>query len=387
MISINKKLIANFVFVLLVFNNIWSIFYSKDIWAGYDAAIQSGWQYQLSKIIYGVIILLMIPVVIKYRRYFDNLVIMAAFIMLHVIYAYVLGAKMEIGEVSKFFMICLAFPFFSIVLRSPFDRTLLKVLIIVFTFNIIFSILRANTLTTSMKADFYGTGQATAINIIYLLPVVFYVFKDKIASYFYLLGFLLVIMSLRRTAIIAYLICLPFIYSRIKSNISFKTLLAIVVIMCVLAFYVVTNYWQAIEIRFVDMFEADSNGNYGSGRSDWYALLFNTYLKNPLYWLQGAGPQQVGILLDKAGYLFHNAHSDILELLIGYGMIGLLLWLYTFCQIFILSRKRTTSENRKLIYMSISSYLFISAFSGSIFNPNFIILPISYGLFLNKKKI
>lgn len=384
---ISKESVANLIFILLIFNAIWSIFYSKDAWVGYDAKQQVGWQYQLSKYIYAIIILIMVPYVFCYRRYFDNLVIMAGLIVLHIIYAFAAGVKFDISNVSKFFMLCLAFPFFSYTLRSSFNKTLLKIVVIAISINLIFNVLQADTLSSSIMNGSFKTGQGTAIAIIYLLPIFFYVFKDKISSYFFLLGFIIVFISLRRTAIIAYIMCLPFVFSRINKNVSKKTLMAIIILLSLLAAYAVANYWYIIELRFMDMFETDANGNYGSGRSDWFVLLLNNYTRNPEYWIQGAGPQQVEFLLHKAGYPFRVAHNDILELLLGYGLFGLFLWLYTFYKLYKLSRIKAKKQNRKLVDMSILSYIFISFVSGAIFNSNFIVLPIFYGLVLNRKKI
>lgn len=388
MVLLKKKQIVNFVFVLLIFNNIWSIFYLKDTWAGYNVELQNGWQYQMSKIIYAGVILLMIPVVFNHKSFFENAKLLSFIIILHVVFALFLGQTVEFGDVSKFFMLCLSFPFFAYALRSKFDQTLLKILIAAIALNVTNAILQANTLSSSIKSDIWGTGQGSAITIIYLLPIFFYVYKDKFSSYFYIIGAVLVFMSLRRTAIIAYLLCLPFILTRIKKNVSSIVLISTLVIFVTLVLYIVSNYWNVLQMRFGDMFEADANGSYGSGRTDWFALLFDNYMKESECWVQGAGPNMVGDILHKAGYRFRVAHSDILELLLGYGLLGLSLWFYTFYKIIVVARKRWVSpDNRKLVDMSVVSYLFISIVSGCVFNPNFMVIPIFYGLVLNKKKI
>lgn len=388
MVLLKKKQIVNFIFVLLIFNSIWSIFYTKDAWAGYNVELQNGWQYQLSKIIYAGVILLMTPVLFNHKRYFENTKLLSCVIVLHVLLALFLGQTVELGEVSKLFLLCLSFPFFAYALNSKFDNTLLKILIIAIALNIVSSILQANTLLSSIRDDSFRTGQGSAVTIIYLFPIFFYVFKDKLSSYFYIIGAVLVFISLRRTAIIAYFLCLPFIFARIKKNVSLIVFISSLVIFVTLVLYIVSNYWNVLQMRFGDMFVADVNGSYGSGRSDWFALLFDNYVKRPEYWVQGAGPNVVGDILHKAGYPFRVAHSDILELLLGYGLLGLSLWFYTFYKIIVVTRKRwVSSDNRKLVYMSVVSYLFISTVSGCVFNPNFIVIPIFYGLIINKKRI
>lgn len=386
MFFVQKSRKINLVFFLLIFNSIWSIFYVKDAWAGYNAEVQIGWQYQLSKVIYAIVILIMFPVVYSHKRFFGNARILASIIILYVLFSYAFNVTYDFSNVSKFFLLSLSFPFFANTLECNFNKSLLKVLIISITLNITNSILQANTLATSIQNDSYGTGQGTAANIIYLLPIIFYTFRGKISSFFYLFGFVLIVISLRRTAILAYLLCTPFIFERIKHSVSKKNMLFVITILVLLLLYFINNYRDVLELRFLDMFEADEQGNYGSGRSDWFALLFRSYTEKPAYWLWGFGPQKVGWVLHGAGYPFNVAHSDVLELLLGYGIVGTFLWYYTFYKMYkIGSSHRVQSEDRMLIYMSILSYVFMSTISGALFNPNFIVIPIFYGLILNKK--
>lgn len=350
---------------------------------GYEE--QTGFGYQLSKYVYGLCIMLMLPSLLSEKKhYFDYMKYMAFYVILHIAVAWFIGFKFEIGSYLKILMICSSFVFFEEMLS---DVKLNKCLLIAFMMsvfvNISYLVLTQNRLESAIENEGQiGGGQGLANSIVYLLPLLFLKFKEKWASYLFVFGFLVVLISLRRTAILAYLFCIPFVFSQLKRNISMKYIFVTVVILGIIAWFAVTKYWYIIEMRFSDTFEASDSGYYGSGRTGWWMVLINNFFSSPGHWLQGFGLGQVASHMAKAGFPFGNAHNDYLEVGYTYGLIGLVLWYGTMWRLYKLSNKNRFSHYAMLIRMAALSYLLIALFSGATQNVLFVCLPLFSALIL-----
>lgn len=381
-IRINR---LNIVFCLLVLINIVGVFINKDNWANEGEEI-GGWQNSVSKILYAIVILLMLPSVLKSTKNYSGAKCFSFLIMLYVAFAIAVDDPFDFGSVSKFLLLCISFVFFERELsRSVINKLLLYFFIIsslLFTSARIFS---ANIFLTAIDDGVFGTGQSASLAVIYLLPLVFYSLNKKLSTYIYMFGFILVMISLRRTAILAYLLCVPFVFTTIKNNLSKTFIFIVLTAVGVAGFYFISEYWWVIEARFLDMFEPDRDGRYGSGRTGWFAALLQTYFENPLYWLQGFGVGSVREAMTKMGSPFGHAHNDYIEIIFTYGLIGIFLWYSNFLSF--LNKVKSSflsKDDKRLSYMCILSVLIIAMATNEIDDPTFISVPIFMSLITNK---
>jgi len=264
------------------------------------------------------------------------------------------------------------------------NKRLLNIYVITLTLYIFNLVIRANVLETALETGETDTGQGTAVSIVYLIPLVAYLWKEKYVSWFYIFAFLLCLISLRRTAIIACLICLPFMFKYLK-NISSNILWAVAIVSIAFFTYFIYRYWFIFEQRFMDMFVASEyNETYGSGRSAWFALLLeHVFGQFDLFTiLFGYGIGAAGDMLIQAGYLFRNTHSDYIELVHDTGILGLLLY-YAFFIKYSLKVKKANYHYRFIVLMTMIMVLMIELSSSYFNNPIGIVIPLFYSLILN----
>ncbi len=374
----------NSVLVLFTIANILNMIFPKGM--GFEE--QEGFEYELSKYTYGLCIVLMMPSLISSKRYyFKYMRYMSFYIILQMLIGFQFHYEFDLGYVLKALMICLSFVFFEDTLSKNVMKSGLLYAFLFSTFvNISYLVLVQNRLESavvSAEEGHVGGGQVIANSIVHLLPLIFLLLRGKLVSYLYVFGFIVVLVSLRRTAILAYLLCLPFVYKQLKRNLSKRTIIISVIAIAFLIWYVVTNYWYIIEMRFSDMFEASNNGYYGSGRTGWWMALVENFYSSPFNWLQGFGLGQVTLEMAKAGFPFVHAHNDYIEIGYTYGLIGLFLWFGTFWKMIRLYKRRSDGG---IILMASLSYLFIAFFSSSIYNTHLVCVAIFMGLVLNNQK-
>lgn len=381
---LSPKIQLNIVLVLFIMANLINMIFPKGM--GYGE--QAGFAYQLSKFVYGLSIILMMPSLLSSKRYyFETMRYMAFYVIIHIIFAVVLDFKFDMGSILKTLMICISFVFFEEKLAVvKLNKYLLIAFMLSVLINVSYLVLTQNRLGSAIENDGrIGGGQGIANSLIYLLPLLFMKFEGKWASYLYVFGFIVVLVSLRRTSILAYLFCIPFVYRHLKRNISKKYIVVAVAILSVIVWYIVTRYWYVIEMRFSDTFEASDSGYYGSGRTGWWMVLVHNLFQSPQHWLQGFGLGQVAQHMAKAGFPFGSAHNDYLEVGYTYGIIGLILWYGTMWKLYALSNKKEHVQHARIIRMAVLSYLLIAFFSGATHNVLFVCIAVFAGLVLNNR--
>lgn len=380
---LNSKL--NIVVCILILINIIGVFVNKDNWA-VDVEDVGGWQNSLSKILYALVILIMLPSIASKSIYFKSAKTFVLIILLYVFYGIAVDNPFDFGSVSKFLLLCLSFVFFEHELRqNVIDKYLIYAFIVsslVFTSVRIFS---ANVLVNAIASGDFDTGQSSSLAVIYLLPLIFLTIDKKISTYIYLFGFVLVLISLRRTAILVYLSSLPFVFTTMKKNLSKRFLLIIITIVGVVVFYFVDEYWWVIEARFLDIFVANEDGAYGSGRTAWFKSLMEIYYEHPENWVQGFGVGAVKRDMIKMGAAFGHAHNDYIEIVFTYGLIGIYLWYSMFLKFFTRIRKSKLSQDEIcLSYMCVLIVLLIATATNEIDDPTFIAVPIFMSMIVIK---
>lgn len=370
---------------LIIFTNIWGMIFPKGM--GYE--VQTGFAYELSKYIYGIVILLMIPVLFETKRfYFWKMKYMAIYIIIHIFAAYYLHMKFDLSNYFKTLMICISFVYFEDALRrNKLDKKFMYVYVLSIFINITYLTLTQNRFETALENyGHIGGGQNISVSLIFLLPLIFYMFNEKISSYMFLIIALVALVSMRRTAMLAYLFCLPFVYRQLARNVSRGTIIIIFSALVIGGYYVYTNYWFVLQDRFQDMYEANGSGYYASGRTGWWEVLIKDFIDTPQKWIQGFGLGQVVSHMSKAGFPFTSAHNDYLEIGFTYGLIGLYLWFGSMIDLFILYKKRFLRKYSSLIMMSSLSYLIISLVSGATQQPHFICVAIFASLMLTSHR-
>jgi len=217
----------NSVLILFFIANILNTVFPKNM----GAEGQQEFVYQLSKYVYGFGLILMLPSLMSTRRYyFRYMQYMVFYIILHMISAVLMDFEFDFARYLKMILVCSSFVFFEEMLsKTKLNKYLLIAFMLSVYINITYLVLTANHMEAAYEAGDSGGGQSIANAIIYLLPLLFLKFEGKWASYLYVCGFFVVLISLRRTAILAYLFCAPFVYSQLKRNVS-KRFIAVVVV-------------------------------------------------------------------------------------------------------------------------------------------------------------
>lgn len=373
----------NIILLLLIAVNIVNTIYPKGM--GYNAEDYVGFGYQLSKYINAATIIVMLPSLFKPIKVFTNMRYMVITIIAYILIASGWGISYNFSAIARSLLVCLSFLFFEETLRhNKINKILLYAYIFSFIFNIAFLVITQDRLGTAVArdGDTHG-GQGIAKGLLFILPLLFLVMKDKISAYLYVFCGIVIFISLRRTAILAYFLCLPFIYKRISGQISRKAVIVFILLLAIVIYYIVNNYWFVIEDRFSDMFEASDSGYYGSGRTGWWEILINKYLGNPLHWLFGFGLGSVAKTMEVAGFPWGGAHNDYIEIIFTYGLWGGFLWFSNFGIIFKKSRLTQYKNYKSLLHLAIFPYLFIAFASGGFQTIELICLSLFFNLALN----
>ena len=379
----------NIVLLLIILSNIINMIFPKGM--GFEE--QVGWVYDITKYTYGITCLLMLPSVFTTKYYYFSKMQWMAFLIIFYMsighsMGFIFNTYYEMGNYLKMLMICLSFVFFEETLRTNphVDKNILYAYVLSIFINVIYLTLIQNRFLIAVENEGEATGgQSLANSLVFLLPSIALLFKGRIRVVLIIIGFLAVLASLRRTAILGYLLCLPFLYRYMKISIQRKYVYIMLVCVALITYYVYTHYWFIIEARFADMTEANEEGEYGSGRTGWWAVLIQNFIFSPLHYLQGFGLGSVAHDMAVAGYPYSHAHNGYIEIAYTFGFIGFCLWFGTFFDLFKLSKSKGLFHYKSLILMCVISYLFVSMVSGTTFQPHFMCIGFFTALMLRKK--
>ena len=221
----------------------------------------------------------------------------------------------------------------------------------------------------------YGQGgDYITITLVFTIPLILIFFEGKYSLLLILLSLALIAVSLRRSCIIAVLIGLPFVYAYISQNINKTFVFMFFVFLIFVGLYFFYRFEDLILLRFNDLFEADTHGNYGSSRSDFYSIIWNDYLNNPQYMLFGKGLGSVANFYHKNGYPLSHAHNDFLEIIYTFGLLGISIWAliiikYLKLAFFYFKYNKVKSS---LLFYIIVTYLIVGVTSGTILRNSLI---------------
>ena len=236
-------------------------------------------------------------------------------------------------------------------------------------------------------------GLFSASNDIYYVVLLFpllVLIKNKYLRYiFFALCFLLALYSFKRGAQLCVLMALV-IYlitelRSVKRNI-FRTIFLICIIVggAWTAFNYVNNSTEGHVMERIS--EMEESG--GSGRESIYQEVIKEYSSKPFY------EQIIGVGMNGVRTKYHitnnkdgrnySAHNDFLEMLVDYGVIGLLLYILiiiSFISEMMYSRGRGLLSMFQLSLISLSSFIIMSLISHLFLYPTFIAyLMIAFGI-------
>ena len=231
-------------------------------------------------------------------------------------------------------------------------------------------------------------GDNNAYSLLAFFPLIYFNRQPKTRAILFTLLVLAICFSLKRGAILALflgLIASYFFESRIlmKKNLlnTFKRASIVAITVCGL-FFIYSNFSHLFNERMADLF--DDSESFGSGRGNIYYLIWRDWLdsNNILTYFFGKGYNSVHYLTKLHTGSPLNAHSDFLNFLHSYGLIGIsLLFAFLINQIKTI-RKLYAVRNKLVIPYSI---LFIILFckviySGNFETPSFVYLLIGYAI-------
>lgn len=386
-INNTSALRLNLVLILLIAVNIVNTIYPKGM--GYSTEEYVGFGYELSKYINAATILVMLPSLFKRIKVFTNMRYMVILIVACMLIASGWGLSYNFSAIARSLLVCLSFIFFEETLpTSRLKKLLLYGYIITFIINVAYLVITQDRLGTAIENEGVAHGgQSLSGGIIFLIPLIFLIFRNKISSYLFIFCGIVIFISLRRTSILAYLLCIPFIYKRISGQISRKAVIIFILLLAIIIYYIVNNYWFVIENRFSDMFEANDYGYYGSGRTGWWEVLATKFLENPQNWLFGFGLGSVVKTMTEAGFPFGSAHNDYLEVIFTHGLVGGYLWFVTLWKSHKIAKSVPLKSEKTLIYMYIVTYTFYAMVSGAYHSIQYVSIAIFLNLILANQTI
>lgn len=225
-----------------------------------------------------------------------------------------------------------------------------------------------------LDSDF--TNNSSAIFLM-LIPMLF-LLKNNVQKWLTLMIciFFLVLGAKRGNILAAFIPILLFVSFVLKNNRHSAIKTVFVIVLIVIAGFVVYR-WTVNNDYLMHRVEETAEGN-SSGRDIIYANIWNTWYYSDNMWnyLFGYGYQSGG-----------SAHSDWLEILMDYGLLGILLYLMIFIA---LTRQILRTKNLQLKYTLISAsiiWFFKSVYSMGFVSPYTPILMISLGTALGQNKL
>lgn len=328
---------------------------------------------------------------IKKSKFNRQLIFIYGLIILHMFVNYPIGFNFFVS-LSKIlyllFVYLFIFKFYDVFINKDTIRYLnsfVAISVITLSGHIIAS--RFGLLSSDIVVKVYGDNNSYIL--LAFLPLIYFNKKIKIKRLLIILLILGIFLSLKRGAMVALLVCLLvtyFLESRILSRKGIvekikRFFIFISVITLVFLLY------SEFSISFIDRFEdlSADDGSVGSGRGNIYSLIWNDWYNsnNIITYLLGNGYNSVQVLTKNSTGSSLMAHSDILNFLHSYGLLGISLLLsFLLYQLKIIKKLFLVKSELVTPYVMLFIIFFLKAiYSGNFEMPNFICLLIGYAIF------
>jgi len=339
-----------------------------------------------------VILMVMIFFLLKEKIHWNSVtaqvVSFISMIIFYVIYYSVFNSKRfgfsDIGDYIKWtlWLVSIVF-FYEALLKNGFKSLFFKIYIITFIVAVAKKILEASI----FDSEKLGGGDTASLPLLFILPIVLIAFSGEFRIVIIGLICVLILYSLRRTSIISLLVCLPFVFRYIRTSLKPIHFYAFFLLFSAAMYFTFDRLGEALIYRFEEMFVGSDKGDYGSGRSEFYKIVYDNWLQGDLGLLFGNGINSVKTLLMRE-YGITHAHNDYLEIGYTFGFFGLLLWIGIIITLFSL-RKRFVYDpmTLNLLYIVVISYLVISLASGCVLRVTTVPFGLSIALLLYRSYV
>lgn len=339
------------------------------------------------QILNGVILVLAIYLAAFYqaslsRRYLYIIHIFISLIIAYWIYAYAyLNVPNGImSSVLRLISWLACIPFFSKYLKVNNNKK--NILIQAFVITFILSAGKKIFESAKFQAEDLSGGDIAGLTLVLALPVIFIYFKGNFKIIISLITIMLIMVTLRRTAIISLAFSVPFLIKDIRQTLRPIHIFYFFTLLLISSFTIWIYFGDAITHRFENLLSGDGayqTESYGSGRSVFYAIVYNNWADSSwMNFLFGNGIGAVSDLLRREYYDIKHAHNDILEILYTFGLFGFFVWFYFLYQLLKIRKsvKRYSADKVNIYYVSIISFLIVSLTSGSFYRVEMIIFSI-----------
>ncbi len=245
-------------------------------------------------------------------------------------------------------------------------RMIIMTVIIATTFNILFV----------SSLDPYEHANASAYLLLLCIPLLLIVRRSILIYICIAIASIAIIITVKRGALVGLILSsLAYVLVYLKMNLRFRdfvrVLLAFVVLVCVL-YYASLPRLDLIMKRFED--------TSGSGRDILYTILINHYrnaeIKNQIF---GFG---INSVQEYTGWYYHGsgtsafAHSDWLQFLHDFGVIGIIIltWFHLQFLALIFQHYKNNSPHAPPLLMGYVILFLVNIYSGQLMSPNAIYL-------------
>jgi hypothetical protein len=211
--------------------------------------------------------------------------------------------------------------------------------------------------------------------LVWLLPILFTLKKSKIWYIVFTLVLLSILYSIKRGAIISLIVSIIFYYLNefflTKNSKPIIRLFFISVLLGLISYFAYMQNQDVFEQRFAD--------KSGSGRDKLYEKIFNGWAESnnlSVYFFgKGVNSVQKFTKTFRRGARGIYAHSDWMQLLYDFGILGIILILYLYRYIVILIKKGNLlkSPYSSILSMSFGILFCVNIFSGQLIFANHMI--------------
>lgn len=322
----------------------------------------------------------------------------------------------------SFLLIMLMTPYVPILRKKKSWKWLFYAMVIVMLLNVISNIylcIRYPEINLATTREDMSEEMLANLNVgstrfysftLFFFDVCFFVFlncKEKMMKYFMLISSIITaiyicVFCLKATVVVYFLLSIGFLFFARRKRQQTKSFFAVVGIIGLLVMLLVMNYTddiisfivsvspsERLTVRLVTLLDADNAAASSvtlTNRTDLYMLSVHTWLSSPNAFLFGIGDHATTYDLAATGI---GHHSDFLDSLAKYGLVGLLLLYYILARSF--KNIVRQFDNRYKIQLYIIFFIFIlCGFTKAIFLPGvgcvmYLLLPLTSIVLENEK--
>ena len=327
---------------------------------------------------------------IKKSKFNRQLILIYGLIILHIFFSSSIdfNSFISLSKLLYLLFVCLFFfKFYDAFINKDTIRYLnlfVAISVIMLSAHIIAS--RFGLLSSDIVVK--ASGDNNSYILLAFLPLIYFNKKIEIKRLLIIILILGVFLSLKRGAMVALLVCLLVTYFLERRILSRKGIVEKIkrVFIFISVITILLFMYSEFSDSFIDRFEdlSADDASFGSGRGNVYSLIWNDWYNsnNIITYLLGNGYNSVQVLTKKTTGSALMAHSDVLNSVHSYGLLGVSLSLvFMLYQLKIIKRLFLVKSELVIPYVMLFIIFFFKAiYSGNFETPNFIYLLIGYAI-------